>query len=65
MNKTSCKITSHELARELLDKPDGILVANHVDKEFFVDSYRREVIRSGNEKEYIWNLNLKEINERG
>ena len=58
---TICKmITSHELARELLNRPNGFITANHGDKEFYIDAYKRVITDNENNKNLEWTLNLKE-----
>ena len=41
MNLTSCINTSHELARELLNKPDSFITAIIGEKEYVVDGIKR------------------------
>ena len=41
-------ITSHELARELLNRPNGFITANHGDKEFYIDAYKRVITDNEN-----------------
>ena len=41
-------ITSHELARELLDRPNGFITANYGDKEFYIDAYKRVITDNEN-----------------
>lgn len=53
-------ITSHELARELLNRPNGYITANYEDKEFFIDNYKRIITNEDNDKNLEWTLNLKE-----
>ena len=37
----SCIYTSHELARELLNKPDGFITATIGEKEYVIDNTQR------------------------
>lgn len=58
---TGCVITSHALAKELLNKPDGFLTATHGEKEFVIESYQRKATHA-NIDDYVihWTLNLHE-----
>ena len=39
---TNCISTSHALARELLNKPDGFLTATLGDREYIIEGYSRK-----------------------
>lgn len=56
-------MTSHELARELLGKPDGYITAKtHDNREYKISSYQK-VFTDANYDDRLeyWTLNLSEI----
>ena len=54
-------MTSHELARELLSKPDGFITATHGNREYIIENYQR-VHTHGNRDDICmyWTLNIKD-----
>lgn len=53
--------TSHALARELLSKPDGSLVAADGDKEFVIDNIRKVLTQANiDDSVSYWMLHLRE-----
>ena len=42
MNNTNCISTSHALARELLNKPDGFINATLGEEEYVIETYKRK-----------------------
>ena len=53
--------TTHMLARELLNKPDGFLVVNVGDKEYMVESIQRKLTCANRDDSVMyWRINTKE-----
>lgn len=53
--------TTHSLARELLNKPDGFLVATDGDKEFVIDNIRKVSTHANADDSVLyWTLHLRE-----
>lgn len=52
------------MAKELLSKPDGFLMATHGEEEFAIESYQRKRTHA-NMDDYTmhWTLNLKSARE--
>lgn len=61
MSNTNGLITTHSLARELLNKPDGFLVVSNGIQEYVIDSVRR-VATHANLDDYVthWVLNIRD-----
>lgn len=58
--------TTHMLARELLNKPDGFLVVNVGDKEYAIESIRRKLTCANIDDSIMyWNINIKDDNKGG
>lgn len=56
--------TTHMLARELLDKPDGFLVVNVGGQEYIVESIRRKFTYANlDDSVMYWSINVRD--ERG
>lgn len=54
-------MTSHALARELLNKPDGFITAIHGNREYIIESYQRVATHANNDDTCMyWTLNLKD-----
>lgn len=52
-------LTSHELAKELLSRPDGYITATHEDREYSISSYKKVVTEANyDDKMNYWTLNL-------
>lgn len=60
MKNISFIATSHSLARELLSKPDGFLIASDGEREYIIDNYTKEKTHA-NIDDYVmnWVLVLK------
>lgn len=57
--ETNYITTSHELARELLSKPDGFLTATHGEEELIINNYQRKKTHANIDDGVIhWTLNL-------
>lgn len=53
--------TTHALARELLDKPDGFLVVTVEGKEYLVESIQRKCTHANLDDSMLyWSINTKE-----
>lgn len=53
--------TTHMLARELLNKPDGFLVVNVGDKEYLVENIQRKLTCANRDDSVMyWRINTKE-----
>lgn len=51
--------TSHMLARELLNKPDGFIVVNFNDKEYIIENIKRNSTCANNDDSFLyWTLNI-------
>lgn len=58
---TNCISTSHALARELLNKPDGFLTATLGEEEYIVESYKRTLTHANiDDGIWHWTLNLRD-----
>lgn len=56
--------TSHELAKELLGKPNGMIIANHKGEEYVIKNYKRETNVANNDDNTTYlTLNLQECNK--
>lgn len=56
--------TTHTLARELLSKPDGFLLAKLEDKEYVIDSLRRTFTCANiDDSVCYWIMNLRDGGE--
>lgn len=54
-------MTSHALARELLNKPDGFLTATLADREYVISDYKRTATHSNIDDGVMhWTLNLRD-----
>ena len=54
-------MTSHELARYLLEEPDGFITATHGNREYVIESYKRVPTHANIDDRYMyWTLNLKD-----
>ena len=54
-------MTSHALARELLNKPDGFITATHANGEYIIESYQRVATHANKDDTCMyWTLNLKD-----
>ena len=54
-------MTSHALARELLNKPDGFITATHGHGEYITESYQRVATHANQDDTCMyWTLNLKD-----
>ena len=54
-------MTSHALARELLNKPDGFITATHGNGEYIIESYQRVATHANKDDTCMyWTLNLKD-----
>ena len=57
---TNCICTSHALARELLNKPDGFLTATLGDREYVISDYKRIATHANTDVGVThWTLNLR------
>ena len=64
MNLTSCINTSHELARELLNKPDSFITAIIGDKEYVVDGIKRIATHANIDDSVMnWSLILRDCGQ--
>lgn len=56
--------TTHSLARELLSKPDGFLVVSDGEKEYVIDSLKRQNTHA-NLDDFVtyWSLRIKEYGQ--
>lgn len=53
-------MTSHQLARELLSRPDGFIVANDGEKEYVIDNFeRRKSDANLDDSVCYWSLNIE------
>lgn len=58
---TSCIISTHSLARELLERPDGFITATCENKEFAITGYRRMATCANyDDASLYWTLELSE-----
>lgn len=58
---TSCIATTHSLAQQLLQRPDGFLTAKHNDKEYVITGYERaSTCANYDDTTLYWTLNLCE-----
>lgn len=56
--------TSHGLAKELLDKLDGIIIANYKGEEYIIKNYNRKINFANNDDNTTYlTLNLCECNK--
>ena len=56
-------MSTHSLARELLERPDGFLTATSGDKEFAITGYRRMATCANyDDTSLYWSLELSECN---
>ena len=54
-------MTSHELARYLLEEPDGFITATHGNREYVIESYKRVPTHANiDDKCMYWTLNLQD-----
>lgn len=56
-------MNSHDLARQLLDLPNGFIFAAHGDKEYTISSFQ-DVLDGQEDPSRSWKLNLCSIKER-
>lgn len=58
---TNCIGTSHALARELLNKPDGFLTATIGEEEYIITDYKRTKGHANvDDSVPYWTLNLRD-----
>lgn len=49
------------LARELLNKPDGFITANHMDREYIIEDIKRTFSHANmDDRVMSWTLNLRD-----
>lgn len=60
----SCIYTSHELARELLNKPDGFITASIGEKEYVIDNTQKAWTHANiDDSTTYWTLNLRDAGQ--
>lgn len=60
----SCIYTSHELAKELLNKPDGFITASIGEKEYVIDNTQKAWTHANIDDSTIyWTLNLRDAGQ--
>lgn len=58
---TNCIATSHALARELLNRPDGFITAMLGDREYMIIDYKRTKSHANvDDSVPYWTLNLRD-----
>ncbi len=59
--KTSCITTSHELAKELLNKPNGAITATFGEDEFVINNIKKIITHANIDDSVMhWTLNLRD-----
>lgn len=57
-------MTSHELAKELNNKPNSIIIARHGEEEYIIKNYQRVINNSNNDDNTTYfALNLQKSNK--
>lgn len=54
-------VTSHDLARELLNRPDGFITATYGDEELVIENFGRVATHANiDDSVTYWTLNLRD-----
>ena len=61
----SCVLTSHELANELLNKPNSFIIAKNGEQEYEITSIQRFYSCANNDDTIMnWRINLQECTKK-